>query len=222
MLASLLFPYDDDAGDKLPKWIAELENEGCIRLYEVAGSRYMQIVGWSKHQKIDKPSKPQFPAPPDDTLESSRDTRERSSEEGKGREGIKDQGREEETEPEGSGASLELEPPPDGKPDRIPYQAIVDAFNATMKNLAKVRELTPKRRTLIRTAWNASPDRRSLPFWTKGYFAECQDDDFLNGTGPYRNGHENWRPSFDYLLKSDVVTRVFERAMDRLERGDNA
>lgn len=102
--------------------------------------------------------------------------------------------------------------------DPIPYQAIVTAYNATMANLAKVREVTSKRRTLIRSAWQASPQRRNLEFWRDAYFPECQDDAFLNGTGPYTSGHESWRPTFDYLMRPDVVTRVFERAMDRMER----
>jgi hypothetical protein len=110
---------------------------------------------------------------------------------------------------------------PDGEAprqaDSIPCKAIVDGYNRELTNLAKVRELTPKRRSLIRSAWQASPDRRSLDFWN-AYWAECQADDFLNGTGPYRETHANWRPNFDYLLRADVVTRTFERAMDRMER----
>jgi uncharacterized protein YdaU (DUF1376 family) len=118
---------------------------------------------------------------------------------------------EQEHDPIGSSAPATAAAPP------IPYQAIVDGYNATLSRLAKVRDLTPKRRTLIRTAWQASPQRRSLAFWL-AYFAECQDDDFLSGVGPYREPHANWRPDFDYLLKTDVVTRTFERAMDRMER----
>lgn len=121
-----------------------------------------------------------------------------------------------ETEGEHSCASADADAPP-GKSDPIPYQAIVDLFNGTLTGLAKVRELTAKRRTLIRTAWNASPQRRTRKFWT-AYFAECQDDDFLNGTGPYSGPHANWRPTFDYLLRAEVVTRVFEQAMDRVDR----
>ena len=103
--------------------------------------------------------------------------------------------------------------------DRIPYQAIMGAYNAAMTGLAKARELSPKRRALIRSAWQASAQRRSVKFW-QAYFAECQDDDFHNGTGPYRPPHEGWRPTFDYLLRADVVTKIFEAAMDRMERGE--
>ncbi|MGH8032715.1 MAG: YdaU family protein [Luteimonas sp.] len=124
--------------------------------------------------------------------------------------------REELIEPNGSSGSADADPPR-CRTEPIPYQAIVDAYNGTMTGLAKVREVTAKRRTLIRGAWQASPERRSTAFWP-AYFAECQADDFLNGTGPYRNGHENWRPDFNFLLRADTVTRVFEVAMDRVER----
>ena len=86
MLASLLFPYDDDAPSLIEGWLSELQREGCVRLYEHEGSRFLEIPNWLKHQKIDKPSKPQFPA----FGESSRilaNPREDSSEEGKGKEG---------------------------------------------------------------------------------------------------------------------------------------
>jgi len=61
MLASTLFPYDDDAKTAIDGWLDELEAEGCIRRYSVDGSAYLEICKWLIHQKIDKPSKPQFP-----------------------------------------------------------------------------------------------------------------------------------------------------------------
>lgn len=106
---------------------------------------------------------------------------------------------------------------PPTRSDPIPYQAIVDLYNGTMTAIPKVRELTPKRRSLIRSAWTASKARQDLRFWT-AYFGVCSEDDFLAGRGPYREPHENWRPNFDYLLRADVVTRVFEKAMDAMER----
>lgn len=61
LLASLLFPYDEDAPELLPTWLAELEREGCIAVYEVGGSTYIQITNWLSHQKIDKPSQSKIP-----------------------------------------------------------------------------------------------------------------------------------------------------------------
>lgn len=57
MLASLLFPYDTDAGDLIDNWLLELEKEGCIVRYKNGNDSYMQLCNWLIHQKIDKPSK---------------------------------------------------------------------------------------------------------------------------------------------------------------------
>ena len=61
LLASRLFPYDDDALKKLPSWIAELQKEGCIRIYKANDETYLDIPKWLNHQKIDKPSASKLP-----------------------------------------------------------------------------------------------------------------------------------------------------------------
>lgn len=104
MLASLLFPYDTDAGDLIDGWLAELDREGCIVSYRIGKDSYIQILNWLQHQKIDHPSKSKIPAPP----EASRDIespREASCQDQGSR--IKDQG--------GEGKSAPPAPPaPDG------------------------------------------------------------------------------------------------------------
>lgn len=58
-----------------------------VVLYEVDRQRYFAIRNWTKHQRVDKPSKPRIPAPPEqetqenpppreDPTRPSRDTRE--------------------------------------------------------------------------------------------------------------------------------------------------
>lgn len=49
----------------------ELVDIGYVRLYEVGRQKYFSVVNWRKHQKVDKPSGPRVPLPPD-----SRDPRE--------------------------------------------------------------------------------------------------------------------------------------------------
>jgi hypothetical protein len=89
MLASLLFPYDDDAKDLIDTWLAELEREACVVRYQIDGASYVQICNWLEHQKIDKPSKSKIPpfAAPSRILANPR---EGSSEDLR----IKDQGEE--------------------------------------------------------------------------------------------------------------------------------
>lgn len=87
MLASLLFPYDDDAPALIDGWLSELEAEGCILRYKAGAQSYVQLCNWLIHQKIDKPSKSKIPpfVEPSRTLANPLEV---SSEEG-----IKDQGR---------------------------------------------------------------------------------------------------------------------------------
>jgi hypothetical protein len=61
MLASLLFPYDDDARALLPEWLIELDKAGVIRLYEVEGNSYLEIPKWLNHQKIDHKTPSRLP-----------------------------------------------------------------------------------------------------------------------------------------------------------------
>lgn len=61
MLASLLYPYDDDAPKLIEVWLSELEREGCIVRYQVEGDSYIASTNWLKHQRIDKPSKSRLP-----------------------------------------------------------------------------------------------------------------------------------------------------------------
>lgn len=108
MLASLLFPYDDDAPGLIEGWLSELEREGCIVRYSVDGSTYLQVCNWLKHQKIDKPSQSKIP----EFDESSRilaNPREPSSE---------DQGRDQGSRiKEGSASeSPDGDPPPPAEP----------------------------------------------------------------------------------------------------------
>lgn len=101
MLASLLFPYDDDAKDLIDGWMSELEREKCVVRYAIDGTHYVQILNWLMHQKIDKPSKSKIPP----FVEPSRilaNPREPSSEDQGSR--IKDQGE------EGSGGDAPLAP----------------------------------------------------------------------------------------------------------------
>lgn len=62
MLASLLYPYDDDARNLIDGWLDELEQGEHLCRYEVDGSQYLQITKWLEHQKIDRPSKSRIPS----------------------------------------------------------------------------------------------------------------------------------------------------------------
>ena len=76
MLASLLFPYDDDANKHMSKWLDELESERCIVRYQVDGQSYMEICNWLNHQKIDKPTASKIPPFAEDSQRIREDSRD--------------------------------------------------------------------------------------------------------------------------------------------------
>lgn len=78
MLASLLFPYDDDAASLIGGWLDELEQQQCIVRYEVDGDSYLEVCKWGIHQRIDRPSPSKFP-PFDEASRIIAKPRERST-----------------------------------------------------------------------------------------------------------------------------------------------
>jgi hypothetical protein len=86
MLASLLYPYDDDAGKRIDGWLTELERENCVVRYEVEGNTYLEVCNWLNHQRIDRPSASKIP-PFDESSRVIANPREASCEERKGKEG---------------------------------------------------------------------------------------------------------------------------------------
>lgn len=90
MLASLLYPYDDDAKKHIDGWIEELERENCIVRYQVDGETYIQICNWLKHQKIDKPSASKIPPIPEGFAKPREDSKKNAADQGRDQ-GPKDQ-----------------------------------------------------------------------------------------------------------------------------------
>lgn len=127
MLASLLFPYDDDAPKLIPRWIDELVREDCIKAYLADGHSYIQIVNWLNHQKIDKPTPSKLPA-----FDSSR---EDSRGFVVGREGIK------EGIKEGKGGDQDKPPPPSESPPQARKARLKDSFTPNQNHQAIAKEL---------------------------------------------------------------------------------
>ncbi len=49
-------------------------------------------------------------------------------------------------------------------------------------------------------------------FWDQ-YFNEIDKDDFKAGRQPCVGQHVNWKPSFEYLTRENVMIEVFESAV---------
>lgn len=153
MLASLLFPYDEDAQERIDSWLGELEREGCIARYLVAGDAYLQLVNWAKHQRVDRPSPSKIP-PFDGHSRGLSNPREDSTLDQGSRKGPKDLSS-------------------SGKPDRSPSDAdslsggFTEFWQAYPRKVAKPqavkawRKLKPDTQTLTGMLAGLERDRRS-------------------------------------------------------------
>lgn len=61
-IKALVFPGDDMACENIRELIDELSSNGLLNIYAVDGKEYFEITGW-RHQKIDRPQSPKYPAP---------------------------------------------------------------------------------------------------------------------------------------------------------------
>lgn len=137
MLASLLYPYDDDAPKKIDGWMAELEREHCIERYQVDGSTYLQVSKWRNHQRIDHPTASKLPAPQEGSRILASDSGSLAPDLDRiGRERI---GR------EGKGTPLSVE-----APDREVVERVFDHWRTVHQH--PTAKLDEKRRRLIRAA----------------------------------------------------------------------
>jgi len=56
-----IFPSDEVTVENINIMLSELSKNDLITLYEVDNIEYLQIDGWSKHQRIDKPQPSKIP-----------------------------------------------------------------------------------------------------------------------------------------------------------------
>lgn len=71
-----VFPGAQNPRETLAKAVEELARLSFVVLYEVEGQSYFHVRNWDKHQKVDKPGKPQCPPPPAELLLDSQHSRE--------------------------------------------------------------------------------------------------------------------------------------------------
>lgn len=202
MLASLLFPYDNDAADLIDGWLDELENNNCIRRYVVDGSTYLDIPNWSKHQKVDKPSMSKLP----DFGEGSPLIREASRGLAEASPKIaQDLGPRKGKDQEGKGGDPEIRPP--AQDDRGILDEAVSKFNAVAEDLKlpKVQRLTEPRKAALRARLR---ECGGLDGWDVA-MAKIRASPFLRG-----EGNRSWKADFDFVLQLKSFTKLMEGGYD--------
>lgn len=226
-----IFPGDDISSSEVRRMLDELSSNGLIAFYTYENKGFLHVTGW-QHQKIDRPTvkHPRFDGAPSPGARRVLD--EPSPPEGKGREG-KGEEKEQSSLRSDSSASLTLtqpSPPADIKAKRANRIAEIaedarKAYNAIMAKphghlslcallnkdrLKAVEKALPTARLMCRNLYG--DERITATFW-EAYFTSASEDDFHAGRKAGGPGHENWKPDFEYLLRENVMAKLFDRAM---------
>ena len=85
--------------------------------------------------------------------------------------------------------------------------------NVTKVNREKRRQQVAKAIGVVREicAEEFGTPAITRDFWV-GYWAIVNADPFASGRQPGTGAHANWRPSFEYLVRPDTITSLYERA----------
>lgn len=217
MLASLLFPYDDDAPDLIDSWLAELDDEGCVIRYIADGSTYIQITNWLSHQKIDKPSSSKIPTF-DGSSRILANPRESSCVDQGSR--IKDQG----SIVDADASTRRQRSAPDLP--ACPFESIVGLYHEKLPELPGIRIMDEKRRDLIRGFWRwvltstksdgqrRAHDADQALTWIGQYFERARLSDLIMGQVPRNDGSKPWKGDLEYLLSNRGKKRVIEKTAE--------
>jgi hypothetical protein len=210
MLASLLFPYDDDAKKLIEKWLDELHTERCITRYEVEGDKYIQINQWLVHQKIDKPSPSKIPPYQLAPIEGSRGFA-KARDDSAADQGV-DQGEEGNLVP----TVLVGGTAPD--PYRVPpcdYEAIAQGYAELLPQLPQIAVMSETRKGHVNARWRElcaaeKFTQAQAVEWFRDFFAHVARSRFLTGSGPPRRDQTVWRADFDWLMAPTNFVKVVE------------
>lgn len=225
-LKAEVFPMDDFTAEEVSGWVSELLRAGLLREYTVNSETYWIVTGWAKHQKIDRPSS-KYPLPFDDDSTSIRrgldepHPPESSRVEGKGEE-EKLSSSSADADDQQAGKATKLE----SRLAQITADAI-ETFNASSLTkpeglLSRVTLDSSVRRKQVKRCLDVAraicrrmygSERITAQFWTDYWLAALADDFAAGRTQPGR-GHESWRPDFEYLTRPDVMTKLFDRAVE--------
>lgn len=88
LICSTVFPYDDDISSAdIERLLSELAGSKLITVYAVETQRYLQVVKFKDHQKIDRPQASALPSFDESSTNHRRIVDDQSTGEGRGRDG---------------------------------------------------------------------------------------------------------------------------------------
>lgn len=193
------FPREDSR--KVARALDTLADLGRILRYEVDGTKYISVIHFNKHQKIDKPSASKLPAPPRVTADSPKpregSTKHREESTTDQGSGIMDQG--------GDHGSLLSSADADPEPTHptLPPLALVWNEVAVPAGLPAVTKVVGKRAKAIAAAVRDEPN---LETWRMAFVAVTES---AHHSG---NNDRRWKADLDFVLRDDQRSKWLDAA----------
>ncbi|MBK7017548.1 MAG: hypothetical protein IPH39_18800 [Sulfuritalea sp.] len=232
-----VFPADAFTDDDVQQWMDELNRAGLVSTYRAENTDYWRVTGWSRHQKIDRPTY-RYPQPePSKIADASPNNRRGLAEHSPSpRDGVESNGVESNGSrpvPDGTGCR---QPAADNanadiqKREFCPYQQIINAYHVHFPSGPQVSKLTDKRKRSIAARWNEvrkgeyrpagqSPTPRdaekALQFFQR-YFAYCESQPWCTGREPMKDG-KLFRATIDNLVGAEFMAKRSDAAHDARE-----
>lgn len=209
-----VFPSDAFDTDTISQLVSELIEAGLVEGYEVNGSAYWRVTGWTKHQRIDQPT---YRHPlPDGSLPIAAQRRNAS----KDSSNVRRTPNERSTR-EWSGGEWSHKESPDGDsstpaahvvnppaPGACPHDQIIACYHELLPTMRRVREWTPARQKLLRARWREKPEHRSLDWWRR-FFTYVSASSFLLGQETSRGEH-TFEADLEWLIRPKNFVKVIE------------
>lgn len=108
----------------------------------------------------------------------------------------------------------------ENKKNTVPFEKISNSYNelfAGPSGCPRIEKVSEKRKRAIRKLWNfctEDPDPKKLTnnpeYWDR-YFKHISTLTFFQADTERTNGHENWKPNFDFVMKEDTLIGVKEK-----------
>lgn len=224
-----VFPADAFTDDDVQQWMNELNRAGLIETYQVEDADYWRVTGWSRHQKIDRPTY-RYPQPDTVKIGDASPNNQRALDEHSAspRDGVESNGVESKGSKPVSDDTGSPQPAADDQnaasqskdQDRLPacpHQEIIKLYGKHLPTLPQPRAWEGQRANNLKARWrwvltakNRKGDRYAtdaagaLAFFDR-FFSYVADSDFLTG----RDG--KW-PGCDlaWLVKAENFAKVIE------------
>ena len=186
----------------IPELLSKLvESSLLTELETTTGKRAFLITHFKDHQKVQHPADSKIQPLISRVLMSPHESSRVLTPEGKGREGKGIEGKGKERKGERVVSPSAQEPPEaDSPPVSDQVQEVFDSWNA-IEGVIKAKELSPKRKAVIKTRLQESHFRSN---WTEG-LAGIASSAFCQG-----NNDRGWKADLDWFLKPASLLKILE------------